>query len=93
MFILKMQKNYMMICCFFWSAAQLNYPAERKNINCWGYIMMLWSHFVSTLKLIYSEKATKFDEITKWRKKEGDFVKFLWPSQKTSTMIKFRQVI
>lgn len=32
MFILKMQKNDMMICCFFWSAAQLNYPGERKNI-------------------------------------------------------------
>ena len=63
MFTIKMQKkNDMMIFC---------YPAERKIINWWGYIMMLWSHFVrvwylnaSRLKLIYSEKARKFDEIT-----------------------------
>ena len=39
-------------------------------------------------KLKYSETTTKFDKITFfWRKiKKGDFVKFLWPSQKTSTL-------
>ena len=38
LFILKMQKNDMMICCFFWSLAQLK---KKKNMNWWGYIMML----------------------------------------------------
>ena len=37
-----------------------------------------------TLKFIYSEKETQFEEIP--QKEEGDFVKFLWPSQKTSTL-------
>ena len=46
LFILKMQKNDMMICCFFWSLAQLR---KKKNMNWWGYIMMLWSHFVRVI--------------------------------------------
>ena len=51
--------------------------------------------YAKEVKFIYSEKAKKlFDEIALFflhyldskLKKEGDFVKFLWLSQETSTL-------
>ena len=66
MFILKMQKKWHddLLFLLVWSTTYLSSWKKKYELKGLYFDLILSGFNTSTLKLIYSEKATKFDEIT-----------------------------
>ena len=86
------------ICTFFYFWLQACLWGPRNNFLVHVTVFEFFNLICIVVKLRHCEKATKFEKITLlfWRllsksadlsKQEGDFLKFLWPFQKSWTLI------